>query len=111
MSQTSDLQLLASVALVLLCGCSTEERRRPEVRCQTAEVARQASGTTLALHFAYRQWPLTNCCLESSTDLVHWENRDDFSVETNANGIVDWRLKPAPLKPREFFRIAGETIE
>jgi len=63
------------------------------------------------LQFIYQQRPLTNCHLESSTDLVHWENRDDFSVETNANGTVVWRLTPASLKPREFFRIAGETIE
>jgi hypothetical protein len=59
------------------------------------------------LHFIY-PFQLTNCYLQSSTDLVNWENRYDFSLETNADGSVGWHLVPDPLKPREFYRSGGE---
>jgi hypothetical protein len=49
--------------------------------------------------------PLTNGFLESSTDLVHWEERDDFIV---TNG--EWLVKMDPSKPREFYRVGGEPL-
>ena len=108
---------LSPLILFLLCGC--DESQLSEVGGQKSDFRPPTSDVRLlvapppefVLHFTYAQWPLANCSLESSTDLVHWETRDDFSVETNTDGIINWRLQPAPLKPREFFRIAGETIE
>jgi hypothetical protein len=61
------------------------------------------------LHFIFPR-PLTNCYLLSSTDLVNWENRNDFSLETNTDGSIGWHLIPDQSKPHEFYRSGGETI-
>ncbi|HWD94104.1 MAG TPA: hypothetical protein VG938_17365 [Verrucomicrobiae bacterium] len=56
------------------------------------------------LHFTYIE-PLTNGWLESSTDLTHWEKRNDFTV---TNG--QWLVKMDPSKPSEFYRAGGEPL-
>jgi hypothetical protein len=117
------LRCLLFVPLILLLASAANWKSkaragRPKDKDQMSDLRLPASDFPLlvappigfALHFTYSQWPLMNCALESSTDLVHWETRADFSVQTNVDGTISWRLERAPLKPCEFFRIAGETI-
>lgn len=59
----------------------------------------------ILLHFTYSV-QFTHWCLESSTNLINWENRDDYQVDTN--GIFN--LAKDPNKPQEFYRVAGDTI-
>jgi hypothetical protein len=61
------------------------------------------------LHFIF-PCALTNCYLQSSTDLIHWENRYDFSLETNFDGSIGWHLPLIPSRPCEFYRTGGESI-
>lgn len=66
------------------------------------------------LRFIFTQ-PLTNCYLQSSTDLIHWQNRYDFTVDTNVidgtNVSYSWSIQdPIPVRPSEFYRAAGESI-
>jgi hypothetical protein len=102
--------------LLLLCGCAAKPPARggaavPASRKPMAPVQMSppAGGTPafpviILPPFIYRV-PLTNCWLESSTDLAHWEARNDFTV---TNG--QWLVKMDPSKPREFYRAGGETV-
>jgi hypothetical protein len=59
----------------------------------------------IVFHFIY-PCALTNGFIQSSTDLVHWETRTDYTIdETNT-----WTVHPDPMKQMEFFRAGGETI-
>lgn len=49
--------------------------------------------------------PLTNCWLESSTDLVHWQRDWNFSVMSNG----DWRVTNAG--GNKFYRVGGEILK
>jgi hypothetical protein len=64
----------------------------------------------MSFMFAYSP-PLTNCFLQSSTDMIHWTTREDFWVTTNAAGTTYWNLRADPSNPREFYRIKGEAVE
>lgn len=64
---------------------------------------------TVLLHFTYSQCPLTNGYVQSSTDLIQWQTRQDFAVTTNGDGSVDWTL-PNDGQPQEYFRAGGCTI-
>lgn len=64
------------------------------------------------LHFIFTQ-AVTNCYLESSQDLWHWQNRYDFTVETNtvnSTNTFAWDIKMDNLKPWEFYRAGGALI-
>lgn len=50
----------------------------------------------------------THWVVESSTNLIDWENRFDVPLETNADGTIN--IAPKNHKPNEFFRIAGDFI-
>jgi hypothetical protein len=54
---------------------------------------------------------LTNCYLESSTDLLHWSVRTDYWIGTNADGTTYWNLRSNKSNSREFYRIGGEAIQ
>jgi hypothetical protein len=57
------------------------------------------------LHFVWtNNFPLTNGMVESSTDLVHWEDDWD-AMPTNG---VDWWVPNN--KPCEFFRAKGQPL-
>ena len=60
------------------------------------------------MHFDYAR-PLTNCFLQSSTDLVHWDDRFDFFIGTNTDGSELWSLRTNPFRPCEFYRVAGDA--
>ncbi|HEX4262742.1 MAG TPA: hypothetical protein VH597_00270 [Verrucomicrobiae bacterium] len=63
------------------------------------------SAIIVLLPFVYHEADLRDCFLESSTDLVHWEGRSDFTV-TNGR----WFVKMDPSKPWEFYRAGGESL-
>lgn len=119
------------VLALVLGGCAGGQgtdvgSQKPEVRSQTSDFRSPASvigplasdlslpsavisppplTNEIVLHFIY-PCALTNGFIESSTDLVHWETRTDYTVD-NAN---TWTLHPDLSKPMEFYRAGGEVI-
>jgi hypothetical protein len=59
----------------------------------------------IVFHFIY-PCALTNGFIQSSTDLVHWETRTDYTVDNAST----WTLHPDPTKRMEFYRAGGEAI-
>jgi len=68
--------------------------------------------TGMNFTFAYSV-PLTDGYLQSSTDLVHWETRTDYVIQTNlvsGTNRLQWILPRDPARQREFYRAGGQTI-
>lgn len=71
--------------------------------------------TEIVLHFEF-PCPLTNCYLQSSTNLTEprdWENRYDFTVVTNdvdGTNQFGWSIRLNPERLWEFYRAGGETL-
>lgn len=128
-NQTKDLTfviwLLSSLLVIGGCAGHTPETNlvtAPAIPSSTAPVPRSAFRISssmvvlpppvlsgFVLHFIFPR-ALTNCYLQSSTDLIHWENRYDFSLETNFDGSIGWYLPLSLSKPCEFYRTGGESI-
>jgi hypothetical protein len=87
-SQISDLRALAS-----------------DLRLPASVIGPPPLTNEIVFHFIYPR-ALTNGFIESSTDLVHWETRTDYTVD-NAD---TWTLHPDPTKQMEFYRAGGEAI-
>jgi len=88
-----------------------QEARRtllPSISNPQSEIGNLQPTMVFAFHYSP---PLTNCYLESSTDLLHWTVRDDYWTSTNADGTTYWNLRSDKSNSREFYRIGGESIQ
>lgn len=52
----------------------------------------------------------THWVLESSTNLVNWENRNEITVLSDDGTNSSLVLTNNTFKPNEFYRVAGDTI-
>jgi len=101
--QTSDLRLLASD---LRPQASVIGPPASDLSLPSSVIGPPPLTNEIVFHFIY-PCALTNGFIESSTDLVHWETRTDYTVDNAST----WTLHPNPTKPMEFYRAGGETIE
>jgi hypothetical protein len=101
-------------ALLVLCGCAGQQsaiRNRQSAILKSHQFSTLIAPPPPPLIFAFRySTPLTNCYLESSTDLFHWTVRDDYWIGTNADGTTYWNVRADKSCPREFYRVGGEAI-
>jgi hypothetical protein len=109
----------AASILLLLCSCAAP---RPQTapnlnprrlslqsnQSEEPELIAPAATNAIVLQLMFPAWPLTNCYLMSSPDLVNWQRREFFSV-TNGQ-TVEWQINYDPNTPNEFFMAGGETI-
>lgn len=102
------------VLALLLGGCVSKSNIAPvapplpasTLHSLSSEIVLPPPAPDIVLHFIYPVLPLTNGYLQSSTDLVHWVYRYDFT--NDAKG--DWYLTNHADLPDQFFRAGGDTI-
>jgi hypothetical protein len=95
------------IVLILCAGCAanitTPLPTKPLVR-QSQSVVLPTN--ELDFKFTYSQ-SLTNGFVESSTDLVDWIRRDDYTIDPDGA----WHLHDDPSQGTQFYRGGGETIQ
>lgn len=71
------------------------------------EVVQPAPARVKVFHFTYTGPSFTHWVLESSTNLIDWENCDAVVQTTDTTNSIDFLTTD---KAQEFYRIAGDTI-
>jgi len=94
-----------AVSLLLLFGCASSPMRYA-IQSNQAVLPSQE---VLTLRLYFTNWPLTNCYLESSTDMVAWK-KEEFSFTTNTDGSEQWDVHFNGNLPAQYFRGVGQPI-
>lgn len=104
--------------LLLLAGCAAGPGKPPSPPVppmMTLQSSAQSEAVVLPdtngilLHLEFPEWPLTNCFVQGSTDLVTWYPRT-FVIVTNKNESTEWVVQQMGRR-QEFFRVGGQRMQ